>query len=47
MDRTERFYRIQQLLRQNRTVPLRRFLRELEISLATFKRRLTRTGPFG
>ncbi|HTS55022.1 MAG TPA: YafY family protein [Burkholderiales bacterium] len=40
MDRTERFYRIQQLLRQNRTVPLRRFLRELEISLATFKRDL-------
>jgi predicted DNA-binding transcriptional regulator YafY len=40
MDRTERFYRIQQLLRQNRTVPVQRFLRELEISLATFKRDL-------
>jgi predicted DNA-binding transcriptional regulator YafY len=40
MDRTERFYRIQQLLNQNRTVPVRRFLRELEISLATFKRDL-------
>jgi predicted DNA-binding transcriptional regulator YafY len=40
MDRTERFYRIQQLLRQSRSVPLRRFLRELEISLATFKRDL-------
>jgi predicted DNA-binding transcriptional regulator YafY len=40
MDRTERFYRIQQLLRQNRTVPVERFLRELEISLATFKRDL-------
>jgi len=40
MDRTERFYRIQQLLRQNRAVPIERFLRELEISLATFKRDL-------
>jgi len=40
MDRTERFYRIQQLLRQNRTVPVRRFMEELEISLATFKRDL-------
>lgn len=40
MDRTERFYRIQQLLRQNRTVPVRRFLDDLEISLATFKRDL-------
>jgi predicted DNA-binding transcriptional regulator YafY len=40
MDRTERFYRIQQLLQQNRTVPVRRFLRELEVSPATFKRDL-------
>jgi predicted DNA-binding transcriptional regulator YafY len=40
MDRTERFYRIQQLLRQNRTVAVDRFLRELEVSLATFKRDL-------
>ncbi len=40
MDRTERFYRIQQLLRQNRVVPARTFLRDLEISLATFKRDL-------
>jgi predicted DNA-binding transcriptional regulator YafY len=40
MDRTERFYRIQQLLRQNRVVPVRRFLDDLEISLATFKRDL-------
>ena len=40
MDRTERFYRIQQLLHQNRTVAVDRFLRELEISLATFKRDL-------
>jgi predicted DNA-binding transcriptional regulator YafY len=40
MDRTERFYRIQQLLNQHRSVPVERFLRELEVSLATFKRDL-------
>ena len=40
MDRTERFYRIQLLLHQHRSVPVERFLRELEISLATFKRDL-------
>src|SRR3954471_11836470 len=40
MDRTERFYRIQQLLRQSRVVPVRTFLRDLEVSLATFKRDL-------
>src|SRR5689334_4118475 len=40
MDRTERFYRIQQLLRQNRVVPASTFLHDLEISLATFKRDL-------
>jgi len=40
VDRTERFYRIQQLLRHQRSVPVRRFLSELEISLATFKRDL-------
>jgi len=40
MDRTERFYRIQQLLHQHRSVPVERFLRELEVSLATFKRDL-------
>lgn len=40
MDRTERFYRIQQLLHLHRSVPVERFLRELEISLATFKRDL-------
>jgi len=38
MDRTERFYRIDQLLRTGRHVPLMRFLEELEVSLATFKR---------
>jgi predicted DNA-binding transcriptional regulator YafY len=40
MDRTERFYRIQQLLRQSRVVTVHTFLRDLEISLATFKRDL-------
>jgi predicted DNA-binding transcriptional regulator YafY len=40
VDRTERFYRIQQLLQQHRTVPARRILTDLEISLATFKRDL-------
>lgn len=38
MDRTERFYKIDRLLRQNRHVPISRFLEELDISLATFKR---------
>jgi predicted DNA-binding transcriptional regulator YafY len=38
MDRTERFYKIDRLLRQNRFVPVDRFLDELDISLATFKR---------
>ncbi len=40
MDRTERFYRIQQLIQRHRVVPVDRFLAELEISLATFKRDL-------
>src|SRR4051794_13355729 len=38
MDRTERFYKIDRLLRQNRYVPVERFLSELDVSLATFKR---------
>ena len=38
MDRTERFYKIDNLLQANPVVPVRRFLAELEISLATFKR---------
>jgi predicted DNA-binding transcriptional regulator YafY len=38
MDRTERFYQIDRLLRQNPFVPVGRFLDELEVSLATFKR---------
>ena len=40
MDRTERFYKMQQLIHQHEVVPARRFLRELEISPATFKRDL-------
>ncbi len=40
MDRTERFYRIDRLLRSHRIVPLQRFLDDLEISRATFKRDL-------
>jgi predicted DNA-binding transcriptional regulator YafY len=38
MDRTERFYKIDRLLTQHRYVPVSRFLEELEISPATFKR---------
>jgi len=40
MDRTERFYRIDQLLNEHQVVPLETFLAELEISRATFKRDL-------
>src|SRR5574340_47765 len=40
MDRTERFYRIDQLLNEHRVVPVGVFLEELGISLATFKRDL-------
>ena len=38
MDRTERFYKIDHLLREHGTVTTRMFLDELEVSLATFKR---------
>ena len=38
MDRTERFYKIDRLLRQSAFVPIGRFLDELEVSRATFKR---------
>ncbi len=38
MDRTERFYKIEHLLSERRVVPVKVFLQELEISLATFKR---------
>ncbi|MCX7892226.1 MAG: YafY family transcriptional regulator [Burkholderiales bacterium] len=40
MDRTERFYRIDQLLQERRIVPVRTFLESLDVSLATFKRDL-------
>lgn len=40
MDRTERFYRIDQLLHDRRIVPRQDLLDELGISLATFKRDL-------
>lgn len=38
MDRTERFYKIDNLLHVNAAVSIERFLRELEVSRATFKR---------
>ena len=40
MDRTERFYRIDALLRERGVVPIETFLGELEVSRATFKRDL-------
>jgi predicted DNA-binding transcriptional regulator YafY len=40
VDRTERFYKIQRLLNQRRSVPRDTFLKELEVSRATFKRDL-------
>ena len=40
MDRTERFYRIDQMLHERGCVPVNDFLQELEVSLATFKRDL-------
>lgn len=40
MDRTERFYKIEQLLISRRVVPVTAFLEVLEVSLATFKRDL-------
>ncbi len=38
MDRTERFYRIERLIRTRRAVPASTFMEELGVSLATFKR---------
>jgi predicted DNA-binding transcriptional regulator YafY len=38
VDRTERFYKIDHMIRERGTVPTRDFLAELEVSLATFKR---------
>ena len=40
MDRTERFYLMDQLLRQRRVVPMAVFLEQLQISRATFRRDL-------
>ena len=40
MDRTERFYRIDQLLNERRSVSIQAFIDELEVSPATFKRDL-------
>ena len=40
MDRTERFYRMDQMIRERSVVPLQSFLDELDISRATFKRDL-------
>ncbi len=40
MNRTERFYKIDQLLHERRVVPLAAFLEELAVSRATFKRDL-------
>jgi predicted DNA-binding transcriptional regulator YafY len=40
MDRTERFYQIDQLLQPGRPVPIERFLEALGVSRATFKRDL-------
>jgi predicted DNA-binding transcriptional regulator YafY len=40
MDRTERFYQIDQLLQPGRAVPIERFLDALGVSRATFKRDL-------
>ncbi len=40
MDRTERFYKIDNLLQAHTVVPIDRFLQELEVSPATFKRDL-------
>lgn len=40
MDRTERFYKMDQLLHERRSVPINVFLQELSVSPATFKRDL-------
>lgn len=40
MDRTERFYKIDQLLHSRRAVPIREFLCELDVSKATIRRDL-------
>jgi predicted DNA-binding transcriptional regulator YafY len=40
VDRTERFYKIDQMLNDRKVVPMKDFLEELGVSLATFKRDL-------
>ena len=40
LERTERFYKIEQMLRQRKVVPIKQLLSELSISRATFKRDL-------
>ena len=40
MDRTERFYKIDQLITERRIVPFETLLEKLEVSPATFKRDL-------
>lgn len=40
MDRTERFYRIEQMLHRHSIVPVQKFLSSLGVSIATFKRDL-------
>ncbi|MDP1708081.1 MAG: DeoR family transcriptional regulator [Gammaproteobacteria bacterium] len=40
MDRSERFYKIEQMLQEHPVVPVQKFLKSLGVSLATFKRDL-------
>lgn len=40
MDRTERFYRIEQMLNEHRVVPIHTFLETLSVNISTFKRDL-------
>ena len=44
MDRTERFYKIDQLLNEKIVVSIETFLDDLGVSLATFKRDLNTCG---
>ena len=46
MNRVERMYRIHEMLRDGGVVPMRRFMEELECSLATVKRDLTYLRDF-
>lgn len=40
MDRSERFYKIEQMLREHPVIPVQKFLKSLGVSIATFKRDL-------